>query len=58
MSIHRCPDCSNWPSAHCKTCKGSRYVHRNSHGRITHPASAADFMREVKPLKKRQEGQR
>lgn len=56
MSVHRCPDClprrllpgesRKWYE--CKTCGGSHYVNRNSHGRITHPASAEDFLRQVR----------
>ena len=44
MSICRCPDCVNVRDRTlCRTCMGSAYVHRNTHGRITHPADPKDF---------------
>lgn len=47
MSIHRCPDCTTMRDrTNCRTCMGSSYVHRNSHGRITHPADPEDFLRQ------------
>ncbi len=36
----------------CRTCMGSAYVHRNSHGRITHPADPKDFFDAVTEGKK------
>lgn len=47
MSIHLCPDCLHMnDKTQCRTCGGSCYVHRNSFGRITHPADPADFLRQ------------
>lgn len=51
MSVHRCPDCVAFGAMGkpCKTCNSQRYVHRNSHGRITHPATAEEFSTGIKP---------
>lgn len=50
MTVYRCPDCK--AQTDCETCQGTRYVHRNSHGRITHPASPKEALDDMRAGKK------
>jgi len=51
VSVTRCPDCTYGALGECRTCRSSRYVHRNDHGRITRPATAKEFFESI-PAKK------